>query len=163
MMTYFFNDVMFIMINVPEVGREIPVMILKKVVLPAPFGPMRPKISPWWISRSIWSIATFVRYFLSALLCEALRHPSSETVVQFQRVRQQSMRHSSAHRSAVHSSEHNSKASRIGTSESTVLKKEQTSCSWLEIERKTTCQQTSISVVLERAWTKTKHRRCRHW
>jgi len=30
----------------PSVGREIPVSMLKMVVLPAPLGPIRPTISP---------------------------------------------------------------------------------------------------------------------
>ena len=32
--------------TVPEVGRYTPVMALKQVVLPAPLGPIRPRISP---------------------------------------------------------------------------------------------------------------------
>ena len=33
----------------PEVGRSTPVRQLKKVLLPAPFGPMMARISPRWI------------------------------------------------------------------------------------------------------------------
>ena len=35
----------------PEVGRSTPVTQLKKVLLPAPFGPMMARISPRRISR----------------------------------------------------------------------------------------------------------------
>src|SRR5579859_706807 len=37
---------------VPDVGRNAPAMMLKSVVLPAPFGPMRPTISSWATARS---------------------------------------------------------------------------------------------------------------
>ncbi len=33
-------------VTVPDVGRYTPVMALKHVVLPAPFGPIMPRISP---------------------------------------------------------------------------------------------------------------------
>jgi hypothetical protein len=33
-------------LTVPEVGRESPASMLMSVVLPAPFGPSRPKNSP---------------------------------------------------------------------------------------------------------------------
>src|SRR6266851_1893464 len=37
---------------VPEVGLSMPLMQLTKVVLPAPLGPITPRISPRRISRS---------------------------------------------------------------------------------------------------------------
>src|SRR3954454_4389268 len=43
----------------PWSGRSNPVSRLKNVVLPAPFGPMRPVITPRWIST--WSTSTAVR------------------------------------------------------------------------------------------------------
>src|SRR2546425_735332 len=42
---------------VPLVGRMKPLNRLKQVVLPAPFGPMRPTISPWSTMRSTWLTA----------------------------------------------------------------------------------------------------------
>jgi hypothetical protein len=41
----------------PEVGRSTPVRQLKKVLLPAPFGPMIARISPRRISKSMLSSA----------------------------------------------------------------------------------------------------------
>src|ERR1700712_1731964 len=38
-------------VTVPEVGRYTPVIALKHVVLPAPFGPIRPRISPRLMSN----------------------------------------------------------------------------------------------------------------
>ena len=35
----------------PAVGRSTPVRQLKKVLLPAPFGPMMARISPRWTSK----------------------------------------------------------------------------------------------------------------
>ena len=43
----------------PAVGVSSPVMTLKSVVLPAPFGPMRPVISTWRTSRSTSESARF--------------------------------------------------------------------------------------------------------
>src|SRR5690349_2096193 len=43
----------------PPSGRSNPVSRLKNVVLPAPLGPIRPVITPRWISR--WSTSTAVR------------------------------------------------------------------------------------------------------
>ena len=43
----------------PEVGWYMPVRQLKKVVFPAPLGPIRPTISPGWMSRS--TLLTAVR------------------------------------------------------------------------------------------------------
>ncbi|MNR47199.1 hypothetical protein D3C85_1662690 [compost metagenome] len=37
--------------TLPWLGFTMPQMMLISVVLPAPFGPSRPKISPRWISR----------------------------------------------------------------------------------------------------------------
>ena len=37
---------------VPEVGKMSPISILMVVVLPAPFGPTKPKISPSSTTRS---------------------------------------------------------------------------------------------------------------
>src|SRR3954447_8888933 len=45
--------------QVPVLGWSNPVSRLNRVVLPAPFGPMRPVIPPRWISR--WSTETAVR------------------------------------------------------------------------------------------------------
>ena len=42
----------------PFVGSYTPVMQLKAVVLPAPFGPIRATISPWFTSRDRLLIAT---------------------------------------------------------------------------------------------------------
>src|SRR5713226_9054493 len=41
----------------PESGRRTPVRQLKKVLLPAPFGPMIARISPRWTSKSTLSRA----------------------------------------------------------------------------------------------------------
>ncbi len=38
-------------VTVPSLGLTMPQMMLMSVVLPAPFGPSRAKISPRWISR----------------------------------------------------------------------------------------------------------------
>src|SRR5919205_3260690 len=46
-------------VQVPVLGWSNPVSRLNSVVLPAPFGPIRPVIPPRWISR--WSTATAVR------------------------------------------------------------------------------------------------------
>ena len=46
---------------VPSLGRSSVVRILMSVVLPAPFGPSRPKNSPGSTSRSMPSRATTVR------------------------------------------------------------------------------------------------------
>ena len=40
---------------VPEVAGKSPAMTLKSVVLPAPFGPRMPRLSPGRISRSTLS------------------------------------------------------------------------------------------------------------
>ena len=53
--------------RVPASGRSMPSRQLKNVVLPAPFGPMSPTISPGWTSRSTPSRARDAR--------EALRDP----------------------------------------------------------------------------------------
>ncbi len=42
----------------PAVGRYTPVITLKQVVLPAPFGPISPRISPRLISKETESSAT---------------------------------------------------------------------------------------------------------
>src|SRR3712207_1900152 len=46
-------------VQLPVLGWSKPVSRLNRVVLPAPFGPIRPVIPPRWISR--WSAATAVR------------------------------------------------------------------------------------------------------
>src|SRR3989442_14938746 len=45
-------------VMVPLVGRYRPAMMLKKVVLPAPFGPMRLTIEPCGITKSMLETAT---------------------------------------------------------------------------------------------------------
>ena len=42
---------------VPDVGCTSQVSILKKVVLPAPFGPMMPRTSPWSTEKSMSLLA----------------------------------------------------------------------------------------------------------
>src|SRR5215211_4449498 len=42
----------------PSVGRYTPVITLKAVVLPAPFGPISPKIWPRSMAKLTWSRAT---------------------------------------------------------------------------------------------------------
>src|SRR3954453_2467457 len=46
-------------VQLPVFGWSNPVSRLNSVVLPAPFGPMRPVMPPRWISR--WSTETAVR------------------------------------------------------------------------------------------------------
>ena len=41
----------------PPVGGNSPVRRLKKVVLPAPLGPMTPTASPWRMPNVTWSTA----------------------------------------------------------------------------------------------------------
>ena len=43
---------------VPDVGGTSQVSILKKVVLPAPFGPITPRRSPWLTVKSMSLLAT---------------------------------------------------------------------------------------------------------
>ncbi len=52
----------------PDVVGETHWIILMAVDLPAPFGPRRPKISPFPMARSIWSTATRSPYFLTRSL-----------------------------------------------------------------------------------------------
>ena len=44
--------------TIPELGFVNPVIMLKRVVFPAPFGPMTPRISPCFISNDIPPKAT---------------------------------------------------------------------------------------------------------
>src|SRR5690348_9532046 len=44
--------------SAPLVGRATPVIVLKQVVLPAPFGPISPRISPLYRVKSTPSRAT---------------------------------------------------------------------------------------------------------
>ena len=43
----------------PSIGLSRVTSIRMVVVLPAPFGPSRPKVSPGWMARSTWSTATW--------------------------------------------------------------------------------------------------------
>ena len=43
--------------NLASSGAKVPAIRLKRVVLPAPLGPIRPVIKPVWISRLIPSTA----------------------------------------------------------------------------------------------------------
>jgi len=52
-------------VAVPSVGRSTVVSISIAVVLPAPFGPSKPKISPSSILRFKWSTAvSFPNFFV---------------------------------------------------------------------------------------------------
>src|SRR5579884_3911394 len=58
----------------PEVGGMKPARIRMVVVLPAPFGPRNPRISPRLTRNEIWSTAvrlpyTFVRFCTSITAC----------------------------------------------------------------------------------------------
>ena len=46
------------MVHLPEVGVRIPVSILMTVLLPAPLGPINPRISPLGTSKLMSSTAT---------------------------------------------------------------------------------------------------------
>ena len=48
----------------PDVGRRIPEMTLNRVVLPEPFGPIIPRMSPWFKVRSMAWTATNSSNFL---------------------------------------------------------------------------------------------------
>src|SRR5271170_8348469 len=55
-------------IAVPAVGGRKHVSIRMVVVLPAPLGPKKPTIWPFWISKEIWSTAVLRAYlFVSPL------------------------------------------------------------------------------------------------
>src|SRR6185437_13857724 len=55
-------------IAVPAVGGKKHVNIRMVVVLPAPFGPKKPTICPFWISKEMWSTAVLREYlFVSSL------------------------------------------------------------------------------------------------
>ncbi len=52
----------------PEVGRLSPSIISRVVVLPAPFGPSMPKVSPGLTEKEMSSTAVRVGYFLVEVL-----------------------------------------------------------------------------------------------
>src|ERR1700722_17502276 len=41
----------------PPLGRSVPAIRLKVVLLPEPFGPIRPRISPWRAAKDTWLTA----------------------------------------------------------------------------------------------------------
>src|ERR1700722_1787128 len=41
----------------PAFGRSVPAIRLNVVLLPEPFGPINPRISPWRASKDIWLTA----------------------------------------------------------------------------------------------------------
>src|SRR5579859_5447898 len=60
---------------VPLVGRRIVVNILMVVVLPAPFGPRKAKISPWRTSKempftAVTEAKVFLRLFTLIMYCQ---------------------------------------------------------------------------------------------
>src|SRR5439155_11497912 len=55
-------------VAVPEVGHRKQVNMRIVVVLPAPFGPRNPTISPFFTSNEIWSTARFRAYFFVSSL-----------------------------------------------------------------------------------------------
>src|ERR671922_1967059 len=55
-------------VAVPEVGHRKQVSMRMVVVLPAPFGPRKPTISPFFTSNEIWSTARLRAYFFVSSL-----------------------------------------------------------------------------------------------
>ena len=60
----FFHGVYPLIAHVPDVGVSMPLMIFIVVLLPAPFGPMYPTMSPSSMSNDTLFRALMILYFL---------------------------------------------------------------------------------------------------